>query len=209
MGIKCPQILHESLVAPGFAGLTLERSDLAFDLFDDVLHSNEIHLGVFELPQGLFFLSLVFRDAGGLLEDRPAVLRSAAEDLVDLPLLHDRVGAAADTGIHEELVNVLEPAGCLVEKIFALAVAIDAARDPDLVPIRPEFLFALRKCHRHLRHAQSRAAVGATENDVRHFPATQGFCGLLAEHPPDGIQHIRLAAAVRADDGGDPTMKTI
>ena len=104
-------------------------------------------------------------------------------------------------------MNVLEPAGCLVEKIFALAVAIDAARDPDLVPIRPEFLFALRKCHRHLRHAQSRAAVGATENDVRHFPATQGFCGLLAEHPPDGIQHIRLAAAVRADDGGDPTMK--
>ena len=205
--IECAQILHQCLVAARFPRLPLQRTDLPFDLLNDVLHADEVHLGVFQFPQGLFFLGLVFGDPGRLLEDCAPILRPAAEDEVDLPLLHDRIGAPPDAGIHEELVNVLQPADRLVQEIFALAVAVDPARDPHLVPIRPEFFFALCERHRNLRHPESRTAVGAAENDVRHLAAAQGFCRLLAEHPPDGIQHVRLAAAVRADDRGHPTMK--
>ena len=43
-----------------------------------------------------------------------------------------------------------------------------------------------------------------TEVNVRHLAAAQALGGLLAEHPTDGIADVALAAAVGADNGGDP-----
>ena len=37
--------------------------------------------------------------------------------------------------------------------------------------------------------------------------AAQRFGGLLAEHPANGIEDVRFAATVRADDGGDSFVK--
>ena len=45
-----------------------------------------------------------------------------------------------------------------------------------------------------------RARVGAGENDVRHFAAAQRLGRLLAEHPADGVEHVRFAAPIRPDD---------
>src|SRR5690606_6789105 len=42
------------------------------------------------------------------------------------------------------------------------------------------------------------------EDHVLHGRAAQGLGGALAEHPGDGVGHVALAAAVGADDGGDP-----
>ena len=39
--------------------------------------------------------------------------------------------------------------------------------------------------------------------DIGHFVAAQRFRRLLAERPPDCVEHVGFAAAVRADDGGD------
>ena len=54
-----------------------------------------------------------------------------------------------------------------------------------------------------LGHAAGLAVLGALKDDVLHLAAAKRFGTLLAEHPRDGVGHIRLAAAVRADDGGD------
>ena len=47
------------------------------------------------------------------------------------------------------------------------------------------------------------AGVGAGEDDVRHLAAAQRLGRLLAEHPADGVEDVRFAAAVRADHAGD------
>src|SRR6185436_18620095 len=59
----------------------------------------------------------------------------------------------------------------------------------------------------HLRHAHRLALVRAVEDDVRHFVATEGLGGGLAEHPADGIHDVGFAAAIRADDAGHALME--
>jgi hypothetical protein len=80
---------------------------------------SKILLGGFQFAQGLLFLRLEFGDARRLLENHAAVFRLAGKDLRDVPLRHDAVTGAAHAGAHEKLLDVLEPAGRLVEKIFA------------------------------------------------------------------------------------------
>ena len=203
VGVKNPEVGDDRLVAAGLGGLALQGADLALDLFDDVLHAHEVRLGVFQLAKGFFFLGLELRDAGGLLEDRAPVFRAVAQDLVDLSLLHDRVGTAAHAGIHEELMDVAQAACGFIDEILALTVPINAAGYADFVPLGAELLFALCERHGNLGHAECRAAVRAAENDIRHLASAQGFCRLLAEHPSDGVEHIRLAATIRAHDGCD------
>ena len=103
--------------------------------------------------------------------------------------------------------------GVLVEKIFAVAVAENPARERDFVvgdldARRAQiFLAHAAERERHLAHAHRFAAVRAVENHVGHFAAAQRLGRLLAEHPADGIGDIGFAAAVGADDGGDTGLK--
>src|SRR5208283_650735 len=56
---------------------------------------------------------------------------------------------------------------------------------------------------RHLGHAHGLALARAGEDDVLHVDAAQQPRRLLAQHPRDGVGDIRLAAAVRSDDGSN------
>ena len=56
---------------------------------------------------------------------------------------------------------------------------------------------------RNLGHTGGLAVASAGEDDVLHLDAAEGFGGLLAEDPGDGIGDVGLAAAVGSDDGGD------
>ena len=47
----------------------------------------------------------------------------------------------------------------------------------------------------------------AGEDDVVHLPAAHGCRGLRAEHPGDGVDDVRLAAAVRAHDHRDARLE--
>ncbi len=87
--VQHAHFLAEGLVAMGFAGLSLERADLALDLADDVGQPQQIRVRMLELAQGLALVALVLGDTAGFLENLPAVLRTGAEDLVDAPLRHE------------------------------------------------------------------------------------------------------------------------
>jgi hypothetical protein len=103
----------------------------------------------------------------------------------------------------KSLLDVLQPAGLAVEVILALAVAMHAAHDLDLVKIAAELFLALGQQQRDLADLRRLAALGALEDDVLHLAAAQGLGALLAEHPADRVGDVALAAAVGPDDGGD------
>src|SRR5687768_9729384 len=132
LGIEVLQLGHESFVAPRFAGLALERANLPFDFPDQVRNPQKILIGVFQFTERLLFLALELRDARGFFEYHAAVVRFAGENLGDVPLGHDAVAGAPDTGAHEKLLDVLEAAGSFVDEIFAAAIAENAARDGHL-----------------------------------------------------------------------------
>ncbi len=52
-------------------------------------------------------------------------------------------------------------------------------------------------------HAAWRAVARALKDHVEHGRAAQVLDALLAQDPRDGVRHVRLAAAVRADDSRD------
>jgi len=55
-----------------------------------------------------------------------------------------------------------------------------------------------------LGHSGRFSILGALEDDVLHLGTAERFCPLLAEDPRNGVGHVRLAASIRADYGGDP-----
>ena len=95
----------------------------------------------------------------------------------------------------------------LVQQIFGISVAINAPRDPNIVPVHAEIALAIRERERDLAKADRLARFGSIENDVRHFAAAERFRGLLAQHPANGIEHVGFSAAVWADDGGNAFVK--
>jgi hypothetical protein len=56
----------------------------------------------------------------------------------------------------------------------------------------------------HLGGGGRLARVAAAEDHVLHLVAAQALGALLAHHPGDGVGHVALAAAVRADDRRHP-----
>ena len=76
VGIENAQVGNEGLITPSLCCLALKGADLAFHLFDDIGHAQEVGLGSFELTQGLFLLELEFGDPCGFLKNGPAILRA-------------------------------------------------------------------------------------------------------------------------------------
>ncbi len=202
VGVEHAGVGGERLVAAGLGDLAPEGIHPALLFGEHVGNAEQVGLGVFEFAQRLLFLALEFGDAGGFLEHRAAFLRLGREDLVDLALRHDRVGGAADAGIHEHVVDVLEAAKRAVDPVFRAAVAEHPAGDRHFVEIHLQRFLAIGHGQRDLGHAERLAFFGAVEDDVGHFAAAQGFGGGFAEHPADGIHHVGFAAAVGSDDAG-------
>ena len=113
----------ELAVAAGGLGLALERAQLAAHLAQQVLHAQQAGLGGVEAALGLLLALAVLQHAGGLLDDRPALLGPGVEHGVDLALADDHVLLAADAGVGEQLLDVEQPARDAVDRVLAVAGA--------------------------------------------------------------------------------------
>src|SRR5205814_9057219 len=107
----------------------------------------------------------------------------------DVALGHDAVARPAHARAHEQLLDVLQPAGRLVDEIFAAAIAEHPAGQSHLVIGHFDagrmqvFLVDTADGEGNLGHSEGFSAIGAVKNHVRHLAATQGFGRLFAEYP--------------------------
>ena len=138
-------------VALGLRGLPLQRVHLASDFVEDVVDAREVLLGVFEAGFRQTLARFELGDAGGLFDDGAAVGGLAAENLTDAALLDDGVGFRAETGAHEDVLNVAQAAELAVEQILALAGTEQAARDGDLAGLEGTLEFAAANLQHDVR----------------------------------------------------------
>jgi hypothetical protein len=125
--LPAPQLFPKPLVATSLRGLTLERATLLLDLEHDVVNAREVLSCGLELQLRGAAPALVLRDAGGFFDELPAVRRTGAQNLSDLPLLDDRVGLHAQPCIHQQILHVAQPARRSVDQVFALPGSIQPA----------------------------------------------------------------------------------
>ena len=130
--LPAAQLVAQALIPARLRGLALQRAALLLHLEHDVVDAREVLLGGIELQLGGPAARLVLGDPGGFLDQLPAVGGTRAEDQPDLALLDDRVGLRAEAGVHQELVDVLQPADLAVDQVLALARSIQPPDHLDL-----------------------------------------------------------------------------
>ena len=200
MGVENFDIDRQRLVASGLGDLSAQRVHASFLLGEHVAHAQQVRLGVLQLAHGLLFLALVLGDPGGFFKHRATFLGLGRKDLIDLALRHDRVSGATNARVHEQVVDVLESAKRVVDAILRLSIAEHAAGDRDFIVIDLQRFLAIGHGQGDFRHALSLALFRAVENDIGHLPTAQSFGRSFSENPANGIDDIRFAAAIRADD---------
>ena len=205
--VKVLELVPVRHVALGLGGLARERREAPLDLGDDVPHPEQVLLGELHLLLGLLLPGLELGDAGRLFDEQAPVLGLRAHDEADLALLDDRIGLRAGAGAEEEIRDVAEPDRGLVDEVIAVAAAVQAAGHGDL-GVLAELEGDLARVvvlegERDLGEVVRGARVGAVEDDVLHAAAAEVLRALLAHAPADGVDDVRLAAAVGADDAED------
>ena len=197
----------DALGAAGDLGLTAQRRELTPDLGEQVVQAVQVGLHALELADRALLAPPVLEDPGGLLDETAALLRRGMQDPVELALPDDHVHLPAQTRVREQLLDVQQAAGLAVDRVFGAAGAEQGARDRDLGVLDRQGAVGVVDRQGHVRPPQGRPARGAGEDHVLHLPAAQRLGALLAHDPGQGIDHVRLARPVRADDAGHPGLE--
>ena len=114
------QMLPQPQVFLGLFALLRQRAHLHLQFADDVVHPQEVLLFLFQLMGRFIFSGFIFYDAGRFFKNTAAVIALCAQNLIDTPLADDGISFPAHARIHEQLLNILQPAGSAVDAVFAL-----------------------------------------------------------------------------------------
>jgi len=186
------------LVAPRLAGLHAHAAQSAIDLFDDVGEPQQVLLHAIQTPQGLELLGLEAADAGRLFENHPSIARRCLQQRIDLALLDHAVGLCSQAGAGNQIANVAQAGRSAIDQILALAPAIDPPGDMHLGSVDRQQALGVVQRERDLGHVHRPTRARAVENHVGHLLAAQALDTLLAQHPLDSIDDVRLARPIRA-----------
>ena len=195
----------EIAIAARLARLALEAGELLLEPGLELVGAGEVGLGRLELELGLVAAGVQAGDAGGLLEQRAALLGPGGDEGGDAALAHHGRGARAAAEIGKQGLDVARAGLLAVDAEGAAAAALDAAADRELgglVEGGGERRLAGFEGQRHLGEVAGRAGGGAGEDHVLHLAAADGAGARLAHHEAQRIDDVRLAASVRPDDAG-------
>ncbi len=193
----------EVAVATSGVCLLLEWPQLAPDLTDQVGQTVQVLFGRGQAALGPLLALAVLEDTGRFFDDGAAVLGPAVEHSVDLALGDDDVLLTADAGVRQQILDVQQPTGHAVERVLGVAVAKQRAGDGDFGELDREDAVVVVDGEPDFGATQRGLAGGAGEDHIVHLLGTHGARLLGSQHPRHGVDHVRLAAAVGADDDRD------
>ena len=193
----------QALVALGNHGLGFELFEVAAEFAQDVFDPGQVLARVVQPVFGLAAAFLVLRHTCGFFEEDAQFIGLGLDDAADHPLPDDGVGARAEAGAEENVLDVAAAHRLVVDQVGAVAVAREHAFDRDFGVLAPLPGGAAQGVVEHefdRSPARRLAGVGAVEDHVLHRLAAQ-FAGLgLAEHPAGRVDDVGLAATIGADD---------
>src|SRR5256714_13966090 len=146
-------------------------------------------------------------EPGGLLEQCPPLLGLGAEDLLDASLPDDRVHAAPEPQIGQQLDQVDSAYGGAVEQVLTLAATVQPAGDRELGVRQRPLTVGVVEQKLDLAEVLCRTPSAAGEDDVVGLLGTELRGRHRAGRPDDRVRDVRLARPVGADDHGDARLE--
>ena len=193
----------DRLRLPGDLGLASQRLELPADLAGEVAQAGEVGLHRIELAEGLLLASAVLQDSRRFLDEPAAIFRRRLEHRVETALADDHVHLAAQAGVAQKLLHIEETASLAVDRVLTGTVAEERTADRHLGVLDRQRAVGVVDRELHLGATERTARRCTGEDHVFHLAAAQGLRTLLAHHPGEGVDDVRLAGTVRADDAGD------
>ena len=142
-------------------------------------------------------------DARRLFKDLPTVGGLYRQNLIDAALADDGVALPAQTGIHKQLVDVLEAHGAAVDVVLTLPGAVVTAGDHHLALLHVKEVIGVIQDQGDLGVARLLTLGGTAENHVLHLSAPEHTGGLFPHDPADGVGDIGFSRSVGPHNGGD------
>ena len=180
---------------------------MALQLTDHVFDALEIGFRGLELEFGLVAARVQAGDPRRLFENPASRLRLGIDELADLALAHQGRRTGSRRGVGEQELDVTGPYVAAVDAIGRPGIALDAAYDFDglvIVELGRGGALGVVERDRHLGHVPRRAVRRSGKDDVIHARGAHALEGVFPHDPAQGLEQVRLAAAVRADDAGEP-----
>jgi hypothetical protein len=187
------------------ARLALQGRQTLAQLVPQVVQARHVVAGMPNAAGRLVAALLVLGDAGHLLDVGAQLLGPRLDQAGDHALLDDGVAARAKPGAQEDVGDVAAPATAAVEEIDRLPVACQLAPHGDLrigCPGAAQRAAGIVEHQLDTGLADRLAGAGTVEDHVCQRIAAQLPGRAFAQHPAHGVDHIRLAAAVRAHHAG-------
>ena len=156
--------------------LRFERSDASFELGQYIAQANEIFLRLFE-SAGRVRAAVSEMGYSRRLFEHIAPLRRARRDKVgDSALADHGIAVASESRVHKQLVDIAQADSLAVQLILALARAVVAAGDGDIVLVAVvEGAVGVIEAQSDLGKAHRLSERRAAEYDVLHFRAAQAL----------------------------------
>src|SRR3954447_8005358 len=196
---KLPRLALESGVDVRGLRLALERTKAAAGLALDVERAIQVVLRALQLELGATPSLAMLAEAGGLLDQEPALPRARVDDLLDAALADHGVHLVAEVRVGKSLDHVDEPAAGAVEAVLPVAVTVEPATNRNLREVTAVAV-AVVEDHLHLGVAARRFAVASGKDHVLHGLAANGQRTLLPHRPEHGVGDVGFTASVGPDD---------
>ena len=196
------QLDAELLGALGSRGLERERPEPLAHFLLDVARALDLRRDARELQLRAVPARLELAEPRRLLQEHAPLGRLRPEDLLDLALADDRVHAAAEPDVGQELDEVDAADRRPVDEVLALAAALKPPRDRDLGPFERPVADAVVEQELDLAMLRLLPRPGAREEDVVGLLRPQLTGRKRARSPDDRVGNVRLAGPVRPDDDG-------
>ena len=163
--------------------LTSQRFDLKFQLFNLIVDTDQILLGLLQFSLRIFLTVTEAGDSGCFFHHFTPVCRFIGDDLTDPALTDDRIAITAKTGIHQQRVDILQTYLFLIDVVFAVTASVVASGDGNFGGVQIKKMIGIIQQKSNLGIAQWRTFLRASKNDVFHFGSAQSLRTLLSHYP--------------------------
>ena len=134
-----------------------------------------------------------------MFEHFPAAIFFVFDDIIHHTEFDNGIAIGTHPGIHEEVMDILQTAGYIIQAVFAFPVFIVFAGDGYSIELSGQEVFGILEGQAYFSQPASTAAFRAVEHETFEVFASEVADFVFTDYPTDTVDDIAFATTVRTD----------